>query len=199
MSDQIVNPNSIDNLDNVSNINNMDDKPTDMEKLIHMYKQFKSSLMYHCREDNGGSDTDNYFDIVDIVNCSNNIDKFINELEKTKDWTETKYWKSEIYDIDYDTLDCELSKEDITSHHKLKQMQLFDICEECDECDECDDFQISDELIELYMANKNTNTNNNTNNNTSTDKNTSTDNNKKNKLMDACDYQCCNDLNDEFY
>lgn len=84
-----------------------------LEEVIYMYKKLKAKLLYYCREDNGGSDEDNFFSLVDRITKENEIDKLINEKENIDSWKDTKYWKSIIDDIDYDELECDvLGKED---------------------------------------------------------------------------------------
>lgn len=97
-----------------------------LEKILCLYKQFKSFLLFHCKENNGLSDLDNFMEMIAIIEKENNIDKFINESQNVVDWTETKLWKSEILDLDYDNLECELSKEDLMDPDELSKINLFD-------------------------------------------------------------------------
>lgn len=96
-----------------------------LEQFFYMYKQFKMELLKFCNENNGGSNSDNYYNIIDVVNTQNNIDKQINFKENIDDWVKTNYWDCMINDKENSTLP--LAKEDMLDESdNLFNAELFD-------------------------------------------------------------------------
>ena len=97
----------------------------ELECTYYMYKQFKGTLLGFCNENNGGSDFDNFSNMVDTTTRSNNIDKKINTTENVDNWVETNYWDCLINDKENSTFP--LAKEDMLDESdNLFNAKLFD-------------------------------------------------------------------------